>query len=201
MAYHHGNLRNALLDRAEELAAESGLDKLKLSRLAKDLGVSHNAPSRHFANRDELIGAMAERALDGLESFIDSTPAIFDPDPLMRLKSLVKSTFLYAARNPAHFRLLAYPDILKVTGGAFAERHNAFIERFLQASNEAQGAGWRADTDPKQLAFLALALAVGIQLNRHFVMDAAEQGKRNQFTSEVQRESFVTDALDILFSN
>ena len=51
MAYHHGNLREALLERAAELSAESGVEALSLRGLARERGVSPAAPSAHFADR------------------------------------------------------------------------------------------------------------------------------------------------------
>lgn len=58
-SYHHGNLRAALLERAEAVLAESGVDGLSLRALARDLGVSHAAPSRHFRDRQALLDALA----------------------------------------------------------------------------------------------------------------------------------------------
>lgn len=58
--YHHGSLREALLARAEATVSERGLEALSLRELARDLGVSHAAPRRHFAGRQELLDALAE---------------------------------------------------------------------------------------------------------------------------------------------
>ena len=60
MAYHHGNLRQALLERAAQVIAESGVEALSLRALARDLGVSHAAPSRHFPDRRALLGELAK---------------------------------------------------------------------------------------------------------------------------------------------
>jgi len=74
------------------------------------------------------------------------------------------------------------------------------IERFLETSRQAQAAESRAKADPTQIAFLALSLATGMQLIRHFVLDAAEHGKRTQFSDQMPSEAFAADALDLLFS-
>ncbi|MFE4783196.1 TetR/AcrR family transcriptional regulator, partial [Streptomyces sp. NPDC056716] len=57
--YHHGDLRAALLARAEETLRERGSAALSLRELARDLGVSHNAPNRHFKERQALLDALA----------------------------------------------------------------------------------------------------------------------------------------------
>ncbi|MDO8731018.1 MAG: TetR/AcrR family transcriptional regulator [Actinomycetota bacterium] len=58
--YHHGDLRSALLDAAEESLREGGAADISLRGLARELGVSHAAPRRHFADKQELLDAVAE---------------------------------------------------------------------------------------------------------------------------------------------
>jgi len=58
-AYHHGNLRQELLERAWATIDGDGLDALSLRQLARDVGVSHGASARHFADRTALLDAIA----------------------------------------------------------------------------------------------------------------------------------------------
>ena len=62
--YHHGNLRAALLASAERTLDEGGVGELSLRELARQVGVSHAAPRRHFADKQALLDALAE---DGFE--------------------------------------------------------------------------------------------------------------------------------------
>jgi AcrR family transcriptional regulator len=72
--YHHGNLRAALLERAERTLSDEGAPELSLRGLARDIGVSHAAPRRHFADKQALLDALAE---DGFERLgTDLTAAI-----------------------------------------------------------------------------------------------------------------------------
>ncbi|GAA3814192.1 TetR/AcrR family transcriptional regulator [Streptomyces chiangmaiensis] len=57
--YHHGDLRAALLTGAEDTIREKGPAALSLRELARDLGVSHAAPSRHFKDKQALLEALA----------------------------------------------------------------------------------------------------------------------------------------------
>ncbi|MDD7813235.1 TetR/AcrR family transcriptional regulator [Mycobacterium sp. CSUR Q5927] len=57
--YHHGDLRTALLIQAEKTLRSSGVDGLSLRELARDVGVSHAAPRRHFADKVALLDALA----------------------------------------------------------------------------------------------------------------------------------------------
>jgi AcrR family transcriptional regulator len=64
-AYHHGNLRSALLAQAETALREVGVDGLSLRQVARDIGVSHGAPARHFRDKQALLDALA---LEGFEA-------------------------------------------------------------------------------------------------------------------------------------
>ncbi|HEY0260599.1 MAG TPA: TetR/AcrR family transcriptional regulator [Lacisediminihabitans sp.] len=80
--YRRGNLREALLDRAIAVLRERGADALSLRELARDVGVSHAAPARHFADRGQLLDALsvagfavlAERIRDAVAS--DDEPGV-----------------------------------------------------------------------------------------------------------------------------
>jgi AcrR family transcriptional regulator len=76
--YHHGNLREAILDAATETIARDGIAALSLRAVATTLGVSHTAFRRHFGGREGVLNALAVRgyrqlaqALAGPVDFID----------------------------------------------------------------------------------------------------------------------------------
>src|SRR5665811_739439 len=64
--YHHGNLRTALLAQAEHTVRERGVSELSLRELAREVGVSHAAPRRHFPDRQALLDALAVAGFDRL---------------------------------------------------------------------------------------------------------------------------------------
>jgi len=74
-AYHHGNLREELLERAERTVVEQGVDALSLRELAREVGVSHAAPRRHFPDRDALLDALAEQGFARLEAQLRAADA------------------------------------------------------------------------------------------------------------------------------
>lgn len=63
MPYHHGNLREALVEAGVELAAAEGPDAVTLREVSRRVGVSHNAAYRHFADHEALLRAVTARAL------------------------------------------------------------------------------------------------------------------------------------------
>lgn len=84
-AYHHGDLRAALLAAARELLAEQGIAQFSVSALAKRAGVSSAAPYRHFADRQALLLAVAADTADRLREAIEAAVAQAGPGPIDRL--------------------------------------------------------------------------------------------------------------------
>jgi AcrR family transcriptional regulator len=64
--YHHGNLRTVVMDLAEQVLREDGAEAVSLRDLARRAGVTHSAPSKHFADRQALLDALAERGFGRL---------------------------------------------------------------------------------------------------------------------------------------
>jgi AcrR family transcriptional regulator len=75
-SYHHGALRQALIDGAKEILAESGHDQFSLNEVARRAGVSTAAPYRHFDSRDELLGAVAEEGYATLAGKLEDTTGL-----------------------------------------------------------------------------------------------------------------------------
>jgi len=69
--YHHGQLRDALVDAGLELARTGGPDAVVLRAVTRAAGVSHNAAYRHFADRDALLRAVCERCMSRLASLME----------------------------------------------------------------------------------------------------------------------------------
>ncbi|USA03975.1 TetR/AcrR family transcriptional regulator [Streptomyces lydicamycinicus] len=96
--YHHGDLRAALLTRAEQTLREKGPGALSLRELARDLGVSHAAPSRHFKDKQALLDALALAGFDRLD---ETLAASREPDATFadRLGGFVRAYVDFAVAN------------------------------------------------------------------------------------------------------
>jgi AcrR family transcriptional regulator len=101
--YHHGNLREALLEAALNLIAESGPAGFTVSEAARRAGVSPAAPYRHFRDADALL---AEIALRGFERLAEALTVAWDdarPDPLTAFERLGRAYLAFARNEPAYY--------------------------------------------------------------------------------------------------
>ncbi len=88
-SYHHGHLRESLLNAAEEALAELPLEQVSLREIARRAGVSHAAPRHHFATVGQLYGELVGR---GFERFVaalgEAADRSYDQSPPARLMAM-----------------------------------------------------------------------------------------------------------------
>lgn len=102
-SYHHGNLRQALVDATATLIEEKGPMAFTLAEAARQAGVSAAAPYRHFAGRDELLEEVARQ---GFGDFAARLEQAFDggqPSPLSAFMRLGAAYLRFAAERPGHY--------------------------------------------------------------------------------------------------
>jgi AcrR family transcriptional regulator len=104
--FHHGNLRDELLGRARVTLRESGEDGLSLRQLAREAGVSHGAPRRHFPERQHLLDALAEQGFDELTATVVEQVARSDGDAIAAFRSVARSYIDFAVDDAALMDLM-----------------------------------------------------------------------------------------------
>jgi AcrR family transcriptional regulator len=109
-SYHHGDLRDALLAGALKFIEQRGLEDLSLRELARHLGVSSAAPYHHFANRTDLLRALALHGFEQFEIRMREERGRAGKNPLDRLRALGRVYLQFAANHPAYFRLMFRRD-------------------------------------------------------------------------------------------
>ncbi|MEE4661666.1 MAG: TetR/AcrR family transcriptional regulator [Halieaceae bacterium] len=110
-AYHHGNLRNELLDTAEAQLAEASIDELSLRALARRVGVSQTAPYRHFKDKDELLAALATRGYRNLLERLQQAADATGDDPAEEMRTFAHTYVGYAVEHPDLFKLMFGPTL------------------------------------------------------------------------------------------
>lgn len=107
--YHHGNLREALIDAGVQLARTGGPAAVVLRVASRDAGVSHNAAYRHFANQEDLVAAVAERCMAKLGALmIERIDQVTVRGPVRRAEARLQATgrayIDFARSEPGWFR-------------------------------------------------------------------------------------------------
>lgn len=104
-SYHHGNLKKALLEASLDLIRKSGAEAFTLREVARRAGVSHNAPYRHFRNKEELLAALAAEGFDRLTAAMiqAAQPASGAMD---RFRASGRGYVDFALRYPQHFAVM-----------------------------------------------------------------------------------------------
>jgi AcrR family transcriptional regulator len=169
--YHHGDLRATLLQAAGEILEEQGVTALSLREAARRAGVSHNAPYRHFPDRDSLFAALAA------EGFV-----LLQQETVKRPEGDIGLAYVeFALNHPHRFRLMfggqlrfdEYPELRGAAEGSFKNLQKVF---------ESLG------DDAPLAAAAAWALVHGLAhliLDGHFAQAQLESGGAAAFARKV----------------
>ena len=149
--YHHGNLRDALVEAGVDVVRDGGPEALSLRELARRVGVSHAATYRHFADREALVDVVAERALASLVAEVHHRlETIDESDPVTRarrrLVEIGVGYVAFAMTESGLFRLLftAYPDAPDGKGDGDGEDPYGMLN---QALDDLAEVGYLAERD------------------------------------------------------
>jgi AcrR family transcriptional regulator len=158
--YHHGNLRAVLLDEAERALRDRGIDALSLRDLARQAGVSHAAPRRHFADRQALLDALAEMGFARLGDEMSAAIEAAGVDYEGRLRAAATVYVQFAIQHGALFQLMF------ATKSAETAALPESAARLFIAAGDLIREGQRADAltpgDPERLRLLFVATLQGI---------------------------------------
>jgi AcrR family transcriptional regulator len=126
--YHHGNLRQALVEGALALIAERGPTGFTLSEAAKRADVTPAAVYRHFAGRDDLIAEVARQGYDIFAALMEFAYNDGQPTALAAFEATGRAYLAFARKYPGHYMAMfesglsfnAHPDLALVAGKARA---------------------------------------------------------------------------------
>jgi AcrR family transcriptional regulator len=162
--YHHGNLKPALLKAAVGLIAEVGPAAFTLREVARRAGISHNAPYRHFREKDELVAAVAAEGFERLaEALSEPGKSTRARNPALRRFHASGLAYVrFALHSPEHLMVMfdwpldldRYPEF-----SAAAKRAFDVLVGLVEA---AQREGSLPGGDPVGLACIAWSLVHGV---------------------------------------
>ncbi|MEU3015928.1 TetR/AcrR family transcriptional regulator [Nocardiopsis sp. NPDC007018] len=154
--YHHGDLRSTLLASAERTLAERGPQALSLRELAREAGVSHAAPGRHFKDKRALLDALALHGFQRLQAALEEARRQQDQagaDTGAYLLGLARAYVGFALASPALLDLMYARKHDDDAPEQLAEAVGAMLATVLDTIAEGQRAGEIAEGDPTAIAF------------------------------------------------
>ncbi|HJZ48664.1 MAG TPA: TetR/AcrR family transcriptional regulator [Roseiflexaceae bacterium] len=163
--YHHGDLRNALIQAGKALLAQEGIAGLDLRKVARAAGVSHAAPYRHFADKQALLAAIAEDGFYQLASRIDAAIEQAPSSASDQLEQLAHAYIRFALDHPAHMREML--SGLTVQRAAYPALHAAAkqaFQRVVQIVARGQARSEIVLGDPASLSMVAWTQIHGIAM-------------------------------------
>jgi len=98
------DVREACVAEAFRIVEEAGVESLSLRDVARRLGVSHQAPYKHFPSRGHMLAEIISRSFDDFSAFLQSRPA--EDDPEADLQALGNRYMEYSQKHPLHYRLM-----------------------------------------------------------------------------------------------
>jgi AcrR family transcriptional regulator len=179
--YHHGDLRDALVQAALAEVELGGPEAISISALAKKLGVSQPAPYKHFSDRESLLTAVTAEAFRQFNAILRQS--IGKPSKRSKLSRLAQATLDFGLRRNGIYRLMFASRIMACAPKG-SELHVAAMETFelLLESLEAPA-----------VELLRERGALQIWAALHGVVMLAEQGLLTGEIANVSREELVED--------
>jgi AcrR family transcriptional regulator len=159
--YHHGNLRNRLIEIANELLAEEGVSDLSLRKIAHRAGVSHNAPYMHFADKEAVLAAIAEAGFQLLATEVEAAIATAGDSYRQQLLAASHAYVRFGLDRPHHLQVMfcaydesKYPHVLSAARGS--------LDRLLKLVTDGQDRGEFIAGNPQEMTKAIWAMVHGI---------------------------------------
>ena len=153
-AYHHGDLRQKLIEAAEAIILERGVDGFTLREAARRAGVSPAAPAHHFGDSKGLLTEVARLGFQDFGDALEAGDKRGGKNPAKRLNEQGIAYVTFALANPARFQLMFRPDKHDYTNTAFARVANRSFQILENAVRAAVGTPDGAELSPDGYGFL-----------------------------------------------
>jgi len=190
--YHHGRLREAMVEATVALVQELGPEQVSVREAARRAGVSSGAPFRHFPNRTALLTAAAEEAMRRFQAEIAAAMSeVEGEDPLVRFSALALAYLRWAVRNPTLFEILGDRRMLDLDASETLRDDIAATQALvIELLTEAAAKGLLRSNDVFNQALNARSMAYGLarfHIDRQLVEWDVEDADAERVMAEALR--------------
>ncbi len=122
--YHHGDLKNALIQAGVDILARDGIGALSLRSVAREAGVSHSAPYAHFSDKQALIAAISTEGFHRLHAQLETVSAPLKEQPHNQITACARAYANFAVQERDIFNIMfsgvleqekAYPEFVEIS--------------------------------------------------------------------------------------
>ncbi len=160
--YHHGRLKDALIEAARALVAERGTSGFTLTAAAKVAGVTTAAPYRHFADRNALLDELARRGFDMFNQRLKGAWNDGQPDPATALRRMGSAYLAFAREEPGLYNTIFSGNSVPTQQTDAPDSSNAAFAILEQATAGVLHQYGAPADEAHRLAFEIWAMAHGI---------------------------------------
>ncbi len=187
--YHHGNLREALVQAALDLIASKGPAGFTFAEAARSAGVSPAAPYRHFRDRDALLADVARQGFERFEAFLRTAWNDGRPDVRMAFGHMGRAYLAFARSEPAYYSAMFeagiplddHPELRQAGDRAFA---------IVRTASEALCASLPKDRRPP-----ALMMALHVWAISHGIASLFARGDASRRSLPMSPEDLLEAAM------
>lgn len=186
--YHHGNLREQILQTAFKLLDEEGIDAIGIRKIARLLDVAHSAPANHFQNKQALLTALAAESFRHLVSTIDKDIPVKTNKLREILHSFCNALLEFGLAYPNRYKLLWRRE--------YADNKNADLHAAMEAIYSQLTTMLKTHAQNKQIDVESQAIALWSLIHGYVLLRL--DGNLNEGTDEVtgiKRHKAIIDVL------
>ena len=163
------------------------MEALSLRGLARDLGVSHGAPNRHFRSKEALLAALASKGFEEARAATLAAKEKADPDPWCQLNAMGRGYLRWAIANRTLFHVMEHPTSRAKQIRSFFPELLRFQQMVKDAVFAAQLAGRYPEVDLDRLTLFTHAVPHGVAhlLTNPIFEDALEPHELDDFVAQI----------------
>ena len=196
--YHHGDLRQALVNAALEVLETKDAKSISLREVARQAGVSHTAPYRHFEDKAALLAAVAEEGFIEFGTYLQAAVDQAQAAPIESLQATGEAYVRYALDHPTHFRVMfgRFPAD-EPADSTLSQVSNGTFQILVEVITAGQAAGLLKAGDPNLLALGRWSMVHGLAM---LLLDGM-LGKTENTTADLVKTLLKGSLTSIVISN
>ena len=192
--YHHGDLRQAIIQSALEILDAEGVEAVSIRAVARRAGVSHSAPANHFRDRRALLTAVAAQLFRALNESVERKMARSPSSTRKRVQGLIRTLIDLGLGQPNRYRLLWRRDLLDDNSDELQTEMDSFYNRLIDEL-QSTGAELRFDRDTYAVALWSMVhgyVSLRLDGNLESRIDLRASKKREDAIVEAFLDAFTS---------